>query len=1309
MGLNYNTYCAQQGIGHTLMDFFHKKLYFQVCQVNHEGEMFRLAASFRERPSTPDAPPKPWLLKHDEVDLIFLEGYAGFEWKKRMFTALVLVAKFIQTRVGSEEGFIAVQHLRALGWAAVEGSHVFTCRGGCLVYLLAVIQVAALEERLRYVSPGSQSYHISVSIETFGAKSRNVVQFGKLPAGTYKDKANIIMKELQLRSTCVVNIIHRFSSFCANELHMTDPTKNNLFIGVGVSCRGENVFGDGPLYSTCPLSLVRERICRGCTNSSSEPINKRARIDPLTSDDDEEEAQVDDEHQKAVEHNGVIHSICEGFAIPEKGRTDVVFTDSNQCHWRVDPYPTYFFIIPSNLNPFTAKMRYSDVLRMSLMFLCSAFTVKLQTYCGEARNAFGESHFMSEGHAMTALVGACLKGLSLIAVASSQIADGHPAVVLRSDHALGHLNECHRYAKMNAEHIRRNGATGRIEITYKSTRLNDHSDSFIDAFADLLEIFHATMMHYSIANEVATCFEFATQGIRTRTDFVLSQLHPSTADAARMTETLSYLVEEVGHWQRAYTGINMFGSRAAICRRFTVAASRPIFSQLPSYINERLALHSKNPKRWIGRFGEILGMNLVEPVNIKTRPAYDITKHYVATGFACRHCGHIFKSTAIEHACIRMPPFIPDDRVTILSQPFINHIASMYNSLNQYQRVFVDTAVDKLAEPLSLFLTGFAGCGKTRTLNCVIAKLVHKVGVNRVLSISYTKSAANEVHGSSIHALFNLGLGRLNALTHDEAVSAVMRDKDKALALVQAHTLIIDEVSLLTGTALDLIDKTLRSLRGNIYVPFGGVRVILCGDVLQLPPILDDEDKKIEGIAQYFFESKAWYEDNFLVCYLHHIYRQTQMTDLLNRIRDGEPTENDIDTINNYCGTEVSKTAVKFLIDQMADLNVKESKDETITNPKKKRRVCDNLQWKANKHFRPGRVGEYSNNSDPKSLIPVRSEHLADELNERPLLDDQDGPEVHKKLMSSFIVGVENVESAQFSSAMESISKFVDEMNPRDVYYSESTDTYYHVPLPLTEKALKKVEDSIEGNTFRDEQWAIPEDYFRGFSSQAKNYRSIREKWSKSNSQSRCNRMLLYKGQTVIFTSNSISNHVANNTQGVIEELVYDETDVNKVKLLRIRKIGDSHLKQPIVEVVRDRCKFCSESTYIDKDKKMQVIGVREQFPIKPACWATAYAVQGMTLEESVVLFFNNIRLSDEAYGYLYVLISRLRDIKNFCPLRKIHWKDIIAHPLALAFDKIHRAKGIETNELHRVDYNITMLKEAAKEINEKNKKKRRL
>lgn len=182
----------------------------------------------------------------------------------------------------------------------------------------------------------------------------------------------------------------------------------------------------------------------------------------------------------------------------------------------------------------------------------------------------------------------------------------------------------------------------------------------------------------------------------------------------------------------------------------------------------------------------------------------------------------------------------------------------------------------------NVFLTGEPGAGKTYVLNQYIDWLLTcKIPVAVTAS---TGIAATHIGGMTIHAWS--GIGARNELSHYEFDQVVGREKTTK-RIQKAKVLVIDEISMLDGRALDTIERVCRTIRGNGEA-FGGLQVILVGDFFQLPPIAARGEQ-----SHFAFESNAWERARFLTCYLSEQHRQEDelLLGLLTSIRRNDVSE----------------------------------------------------------------------------------------------------------------------------------------------------------------------------------------------------------------------------------------------------------------------------------------------------------------------------------------------------------------------------------------------------------------------------------
>lgn len=212
-----------------------------------------------------------------------------------------------------------------------------------------------------------------------------------------------------------------------------------------------------------------------------------------------------------------------------------------------------------------------------------------------------------------------------------------------------------------------------------------------------------------------------------------------------------------------------------------------------------------------------------------------------------------------------------------------------------------------------IFLTGKAGTGKTTFLRN-IARFTHK---NTVIAAP-TGIAAINAGGVTLHSLLQLPFGAFlpednpqlegditTQLNTPKSMMANLQMNGRKREMIRAiELLIIDEVSMLRADLLDAIDTVLRKIRRKDS-PFGGVQMLFIGDLLQLPPVVKDDEwpylKKYYA-SQYFFAARVISEVQMVYLELNKIYRQSDPTfiRLLNKLRDNRISKEDIDLLNRY-------------------------------------------------------------------------------------------------------------------------------------------------------------------------------------------------------------------------------------------------------------------------------------------------------------------------------------------------------------------------------------------------------------------------
>lgn len=184
----------------------------------------------------------------------------------------------------------------------------------------------------------------------------------------------------------------------------------------------------------------------------------------------------------------------------------------------------------------------------------------------------------------------------------------------------------------------------------------------------------------------------------------------------------------------------------------------------------------------------------------------------------------------------------------------------------------------------NLFLTGRAGTGKTTLLR----RFMKEAGENAIV-LAPTGVAAMNAGGQTLHSFFKLP----PRLIEPQDVKRLRT----ARLLKAAETLIIDEISMVRADMLDAIDRSLK-LNRRSKRPFGGVRMILAGDLHQLPPVVRGEEAEIlreRYGGAYFFHAPAFREAEFALLALKHVFRQAdpKFLALLGALRRGTLTPPD--------------------------------------------------------------------------------------------------------------------------------------------------------------------------------------------------------------------------------------------------------------------------------------------------------------------------------------------------------------------------------------------------------------------------------
>lgn len=200
-----------------------------------------------------------------------------------------------------------------------------------------------------------------------------------------------------------------------------------------------------------------------------------------------------------------------------------------------------------------------------------------------------------------------------------------------------------------------------------------------------------------------------------------------------------------------------------------------------------------------------------------------------------------------------------------------------------------------------LFVTGKAGTGKSTFINY----LSHKV--ENLAIVAPTAIAALQIKGETIHSFFRFPPSHITPEEYQKNSIKLYPEKKKIIRKMEV--LIIDEISMLLPNILDSINKVLQIIKKN-NIPFGGSKVILVGDLLQLPPIVASKEEEIYFNHRYknpyFFSADILKIFPLKIFYLSKVFRQKEkkLIAMLDRIRINKEHREDIRFLNRYCYLE---------------------------------------------------------------------------------------------------------------------------------------------------------------------------------------------------------------------------------------------------------------------------------------------------------------------------------------------------------------------------------------------------------------------
>jgi PIF1-like helicase/Helicase len=506
----------------------------------------------------------------------------------------------------------------------------------------------------------------------------------------------------------------------------------------------------------------------------------------------------------------------------------------------------------------------------------------------------------------------------------------------------------------------------------------------------------------------------------------------------------------------------------------------------------------------------------------------------------------------------------------------------------------------------NLFITGRAGTGKSTLLG-----YFRSTTKKNVVVVAPTGVAALNVRGQTIHGFFKFKIG----MTVQD-VKKITAEIDQKM-YKKIDMLIIDEISMVRADLFDCIDRFLRLNGKNPAEPFGGVQIVVIGDLFQLPPVVGPGEGYIfetKYESPYFFDAPAYKQGGFQVIELTHVYRQQDpvFIDILDKIRTGEADMQHVEYINRMC-LEIDGKKVTMTDIQTADIAVSDSlyvNDEGIPIDGEERDEDGNIVMRQSVHA----------NSQLKNVNSNHSKH-----NEQNSEQNSEKNKLIEDLKKQFDAsGIKGLSFGIKSNASGSnaAANAVFEANTLEDSIKKLT-----VYLVTTNALADKI------NTEKLEEIKTPSKIYKG---------ALVGRFEQKNAPAP-EQLILKLGAQVMTLKNDPGGKWVNGDIGTVEKLL----DAS----VRIR-FEDGRVE----EVVGDTWEMVRyEYDELHDQLESEVVGKYTQIPIKLAWAVTIHKSQGKTFDTAIIDFGKGTF----AHGQAYVALSRVRSLQGITLKNPLRAQDV--------------------------------------------------
>ena len=512
----------------------------------------------------------------------------------------------------------------------------------------------------------------------------------------------------------------------------------------------------------------------------------------------------------------------------------------------------------------------------------------------------------------------------------------------------------------------------------------------------------------------------------------------------------------------------------------------------------------------------------------------------------------------------------------------------------------------------NLFITGRAGTGKSTLLG-----YFRSTTKKNVVVIAPTGVAALNVKGQTIHGFFKFKIG----MTIQD-VKKITAEIDQKM-YKKIDMLIIDEISMVRADLFDCIDRFLRLNGKNPQEPFGGVQIVVIGDLFQLPPVVGPGEGYIfetKYESPYFFDAPAYKQGGFQIIELSHVYRQQDpvFIDILDKIRTGEADMQHVEYINKMC-LEIDGKKVTMTDAQSADVVVSDSQyvnDEGIPIDGEERDEDGNIIVRKEMLAKNTAHGAHGSHSGLNGQTQSGNDSGA----KNNLIVD-----LKKEFDLAGIKGLKfGIQSASSPGANVSSTG---KGGLLDKALAEAESKKLTVYLVTTNALADKI------NTEKLEEIKTPSKTYKG---------ALVGRFEQKNAPAP-EQLVLKLGAQVMTLKNDPSGKWVNGDIGTVEKMLDSSVRI---------KFEDGRIE----EVVGDTWEMVKyEYDELHDQLESEVVGKYTQIPIKLAWAVTIHKSQGKTFDTAIIDFGRGTF----AHGQAYVALSRVRSLQGITLKNPLRAQDV--------------------------------------------------